>query len=194
MAEYSIVPVHMLQKLPADLPLELGALVEPMAVAYHAARLAAVNARDEAVILGAGPIGIGLWVALKGLGLENITVVEASADRRNAIANLGATVLDPTVDDVTAIVMASTNGNGARAVFDAAGAPAAAATGLSCLAPRSLFIAVAVYEKAIETPLVNLILGESYIQGSLGYTSVRGRRSRCHKSVQCIKYGVLCRC
>ncbi|OPX12092.1 2,3-butanediol dehydrogenase [Gordonia sp. i37] len=171
MAEYTVVPTHMLHKLPDDLPLELGALVEPMSVAYHAACLGEVGPGDHALVFGAGPIGIGLWYALRGLGLTDVTVVEPSAPRREAIAALGARVLDPTTDDVVAVIAKDTDGRGADAVFDAAGVTATVATGLACLAARSPFICVAVYEKPIETPLLSLLFGESRMQGSLGYTS-----------------------
>ncbi len=171
MAEYTVVPVGMLHKLPDDFPLDLGALVEPMAVAYHAARLGDLSPGDTAIVFGAGPIGIGLWFALRGMGIDEVVVVEPSSERRDAIGNLGAHVLDPSSEDVIAVVIERTKGRGADAVFDAAGVPAAVATGLSCLAGRSPFVSVALYEKPIETPLINLILGESRIQGSMGYTS-----------------------
>ncbi|MCZ4551037.1 2,3-butanediol dehydrogenase [Gordonia rubripertincta] len=171
MAEYTVVPVGMLHKLPNDLPLELGALVEPMAVAYHAAQLGDLSPGDTAVVFGAGPIGIGLWFALRGIGIDDVVVVEPSADRRSAIRHLGAEVLDPSEADVISKILERTDGRGADAVFDAAGVPAAVATGLGCLAGRSPFVSVAIYEKPIETPLISLILGESRIQGSLGYTA-----------------------
>jgi (R,R)-butanediol dehydrogenase / meso-butanediol dehydrogenase / diacetyl reductase len=82
MAEYTVVPTNMLHRLPDNVSLELGALVEPMSVAYHAATLGEVAAGDTAVIFGAGPIGIGLWFALRGKGLESVFVVEPSATRR----------------------------------------------------------------------------------------------------------------
>jgi (R,R)-butanediol dehydrogenase/meso-butanediol dehydrogenase/diacetyl reductase len=56
------------------MPTEMGVLVEPMAVAYHAAALGGVNEVSTALIYGAGPIGIGIWFALRGLGLTEIDV------------------------------------------------------------------------------------------------------------------------
>jgi hypothetical protein len=53
----------------------MGALVEPMSVAYHAASLADVDDQSRALIYGGGPIGIGLWFALRGMGLTEIDVV-----------------------------------------------------------------------------------------------------------------------
>src|SRR6478609_349775 len=125
MAEYTVVPTDMLHKLPDDVSLELGALVEPMSVAYHAATLGEVRAGDTAMVFGAGPIGIGLWFALRGKGLDDVLVVEPSPTRRAAIEVLGATTLDPTTTDVPALIAEHTRGAGADATFDAAGvAPA----------------------------------------------------------------------
>ncbi|QFU92215.1 hypothetical protein [Amycolatopsis sp. YIM 10] len=41
------------------------------------------------MVFGAGPIGIGVWFALRGLGVEKITVVEPSPVRRAALDCLG---------------------------------------------------------------------------------------------------------
>lgn len=49
-----------------------------MSVAYHAAVLGDVTDQSRALIYGAGPIGIGLWFALRGMGLTEIDVVEPS--------------------------------------------------------------------------------------------------------------------
>ena len=83
MAEYTVVPQNQVYRLPDSIPLEMGALVEPMSVAYHAAVLGEVNDQSRALIYGAGPIGIGLWFALRGMGLTEIDVVEPSSTRRN---------------------------------------------------------------------------------------------------------------
>ena len=50
MAEYTVVPTDMLHRLPDSVPLELGALVEPMSVAYHAATLGDVASGDTAMV------------------------------------------------------------------------------------------------------------------------------------------------
>ena len=82
MAEFTVVPTDMLHKLPDNVSLELGALVEPMSVAYHAATLGDTKSGDTAMVFGAGPIGIGLWFALRGKGVDDVFVVEPSPTRR----------------------------------------------------------------------------------------------------------------
>ena len=170
MAEYTVVPTSMLHRLPDNVSLELGALVEPMSVAYHAATLGDVRPGDTAMVFGAGPIGIGLWFALRGKGLDDVLVVEPSQTRRRAIETLGARTLDPTALDIPAFIAEHTDGNGADAVFDAAGVQPSVATAMACVGSRKPTISVAIYEKPLETPLLNLVMNESRIQGSLCYT------------------------
>jgi (R,R)-butanediol dehydrogenase/meso-butanediol dehydrogenase/diacetyl reductase len=171
MAEYTVVPSRMAHKLPDGVSLELGALVEPMSVAYHAARLGNVAEGDSAVVFGAGPIGIGVWFALRGLGVNDVTVVEPSPVRRAAITALGATdVIDPGETDPAAHVRERTGGRGAEAAYDAAGVRASVESGLDCLGHRRSMVSVAIYEKPIETSLIKLVMSESGIRGSLCYT------------------------
>lgn len=170
MAEYNVVPTNMLHRLPDNVSLELGALVEPMSVAYHAATLGDVKPGDTAMVFGAGPIGIGLWFALRGKGLQEIFVVEPSPTRRAAIEALGAVTLDPTVTDVPGFIADHTYGAGADAAFDAAGVTPAVETALACVGSRKPMVSVAIYEKPLQTPLLNLVMNESRIQGSLCYT------------------------
>src|SRR5262249_59716978 len=95
MAEYTVVPADMLHRLPDNVSLELGALVEPMSVAYHAATLGDAKAGDTAMVFGAGPIGIGLWVAFRGQGVGGTFVVETAPTRRASLEALRARPPDP---------------------------------------------------------------------------------------------------
>jgi (R,R)-butanediol dehydrogenase / meso-butanediol dehydrogenase / diacetyl reductase len=55
-------------------------------------------------------------------------------------------------------------------VFDAAGVTPAVETALACVGARRPMVSVAIYEKPLSTPLLNLVMNESRIQGSLCYT------------------------
>jgi (R,R)-butanediol dehydrogenase / meso-butanediol dehydrogenase / diacetyl reductase len=171
MAEYTVVPRNQVHHLPDSVSLEMGALVEPMSVAYHAAGLAEVNDESRALVFGAGPIGIGLWFALRGMGLTEIDVVEPSPTRRASIEKLGARTLDPTADDIAGIVAERTNGDGVDAAFDAAGVEASVESALNCLGERRPLISVAIYEKPLTTSLIQLVLRERRIQGTICYTA-----------------------
>ena len=80
-----------------DLPTDVGALVEPLAVAYHAVRLSGLQPGGTAVVFGAGPIGLVTTAALKAAGAEQVIVVEPAAARKAKAPGAGAdVVLDPT--------------------------------------------------------------------------------------------------
>jgi (R,R)-butanediol dehydrogenase/meso-butanediol dehydrogenase/diacetyl reductase len=171
MAESTVVPDYMVHPLPDTVSLEMGALVEPMAVAYHAAKLGEVPPGGTAVVFGAGPIGIGVWYALRGMGVPEVYVVEPSPTRRAAIEKLGASTLDPTATDVAATIAERTGGRGADAAYDAAGVLPAVQTALATLGAARAMISVAAYAGPIETPLLSLVINESRIQGSACYTA-----------------------
>ena len=169
MAESTVVPAEMAHRLPDEVGPMLGALVEPMSVAYHAAKLGDLG--EHAVVFGAGPIGIGVWFALRGLGVPNVTVVEPSPVRRAAIEALGADdVIDPREIDPGAHVRKRTGGKGTDAAYDAAGVRASVDSALDCLGHRRWLVSVAIYEHPLETSLIKLVMSESGIRGSLCYT------------------------
>lgn len=85
-------PARFVHKLPASLPLEMGALVEPLSVALHAgdrAGLAAASAaasqqeQDQQVVLvlGAGAVGLLCCAVSKVLGAKRVVVADINADR-----------------------------------------------------------------------------------------------------------------
>jgi (R,R)-butanediol dehydrogenase/meso-butanediol dehydrogenase/diacetyl reductase len=170
MAEYTVVPRNQVHKLPDCVPLDMGALVEPMSVAYHAAVLGGVGDQGSALIFGAGPIGIGIWFALRGMGLTEIDVVEPSPVRRASIEALGARTLDPATEDVPALTAERTGGQGVDAAFDAAGVEQAVDSALQCVGERRPLVSVAIYDRPLLTPLINLVLRERRIQGTICYT------------------------
>lgn len=170
MAEYTTISATKLHKLPENVDLKMGALVEPMAVAWHAVERTGIEAGQSALIAGAGPIGIGLYFALRARGVENILVSEPSEARRLAIASVGATnIVDPVNEDLAARVAAATNGDGVDVAFDAAGVGPAVAGGLAALTPGGTVLVVAIHERTMDLHPTQLVLGETTITGALGY-------------------------
>ena len=120
--------------LPEDMPEELGALVEPMAVGYHAVRRGQPVADDRVLVIGGGPIGQACLLAARRLGIQALAMSDVSASRRELCARLGAAVIDPTSGSLVDAVAAELDGP-ATLVVDAVGisrtvADALAASGL----------------------------------------------------------------
>jgi (R,R)-butanediol dehydrogenase/meso-butanediol dehydrogenase/diacetyl reductase len=170
MAELTTVPSEKVHRLPANVSLEMGALVEPMAVGWHAVAESGVQAGGSALVAGAGPIGIGVWFALRARGVERLIVSEPSATRQEAIRRLGAdVVVDPTSEDLAARVQEVTDGRGVDVAFDAAGAGAAIAGALGSLGPDGTLMVVALHERPMEFNPVALVWSELGMRGTLAY-------------------------
>jgi (R,R)-butanediol dehydrogenase/meso-butanediol dehydrogenase/diacetyl reductase len=171
LAEVKIVDAAMCHVLPDGVSLELGALVEPMAVAYHGVKQAHADEAECAVILGGGPIGVGAFFALKTLGVKTIIVSEPSESRRETLRNLGVVnVIDPTTQDLAQEVRSlSSDGHGAEVVIDCAGAPAAFGSGIDALRMNGRMVVVAGYERPVELHPMSLG-GTKSISNSLTYT------------------------
>lgn len=170
LSEYALADADQIHLLPAEVSLELGALVEPMAVAYHAVRKSGTGPGDVVVVSGLGPIGIGLWYALRSLGVSAIVLSDPAENRRVRASALGGEhVIDPTVDDLAALVGDLSDGEGAAAAFDAAGVGAAVLSGLEVLAPSGCVVVVGLHESAFALQPLGIVLGELSIAGSAVY-------------------------
>ena len=171
LSETTVVPADMAFRLPKEVSLEMGALVEPMAVGFHAVEVSGIVPGQLAVIAGLGPIGVGLYFALRAKGITDVIASDPSAQRRAILTALGATtVIDPTVTPVVQAAHEASDGLGAHVVFDAAGVGAAILSGVQALAPGGRVVVVGIHEKAMELNPTSLLLGEAQIVASLVYT------------------------
>jgi (R,R)-butanediol dehydrogenase/meso-butanediol dehydrogenase/diacetyl reductase len=86
-------------RLPDGVSLQDGALLEPLAVAQHAVALAGITPGMRVLVVGAGPIGLGV-AAIAALAGAEVTVSEPAAGRRGRALRVGAAaVLDPVTED-----------------------------------------------------------------------------------------------
>lgn len=92
-AERVIVPARNVVSLPPGIPPSHGALIEPLAVAFHAVGRANVSPGDKVFVVGGGPIGQSIILAALRNGAVEVVVSELDASRRDLCESLGATVL-----------------------------------------------------------------------------------------------------
>lgn len=90
LSQYSLVDDHSVHKLPDNVPLDIGAMVQPMSISWHAVRVSGFREGDSALVIGSGPIGIAAILALQGHGASKILVSEPAKIRRDQAIKLGA--------------------------------------------------------------------------------------------------------
>lgn len=94
-AQFISVPARNVVRLSNDMPVEHGALIEPIAVAVHAVRRVAVDSTSTVLVLGGGPIGQSVILAARMEGATDIVVSEIDPGRRALCERLGAKAIDP---------------------------------------------------------------------------------------------------
>lgn len=123
-AEYASVPVHTLRSLPPELPLIEAALIEPLAVAVHAVRVADLHVGDVTAILGAGPVGMMTAQVARLAGAQRVFVSERSPKRLEIARALGFEVIDTAQHSAVDVILEATGGTGLPVVFETAGVQA----------------------------------------------------------------------
>ncbi len=100
-AEYVRVPAHDLRGLPDSVTPELGALVEPFAVARHGIERAGVRPGDNVLVMGAGPVGLATTCWLASYEVDAVAISDPQTARAERAGALGAhVVLDPGAGEV----------------------------------------------------------------------------------------------
>jgi L-iditol 2-dehydrogenase len=89
-AEFVAVPARILHKLPANLPFEHAAMVEPLAVAVHAVERRRPPVAECVVVIGCGMIGLLTIQVLRARGCRSIVAADLLANRRELALTMGA--------------------------------------------------------------------------------------------------------
>jgi L-iditol 2-dehydrogenase len=109
-------------KLPENVSTLEGALIEPLAVGFHAANQGGAHAGQTAVVFGSGCIGLVSMMALKACGVSRIYVIDLMQNRLDKALELGATaVVNAREQDPVAAVKELSAGGGADLVIEASG-------------------------------------------------------------------------
>ena len=168
-SEATVVPAKYAHTL-GDLDTEAGAVVEPLAVAFHAVRKSGLRAGDVAVVYGAGPIGQAAICCLKAAGAGLIAVVEIAAARQEMARSLKADlVLDPRQVDVADELLKVTSGRGADVAFDCAGLNATVQSAMAAVKRGGTFVMLAIWGHPAEFDMLALVLREINLVGSICY-------------------------
>ncbi|MEJ1088038.1 zinc-binding dehydrogenase [Microbacterium sp. Mu-80] len=169
-AEYIVVPERNVVPLPYTMPVLFGALVEPLAVAVNAVRRAGITKDDAVLVLGGGPIGQSVILALQMAGVERILVTEVLPERRDLLTALGATVINPTAEPVNEAVRRIL-GRPADAAIDAVGASPTVNDALSSIKLGGRVCLVGMGQTELTIDAFSVSTAERSIVGSFTYAN-----------------------
>ncbi len=169
-ADLVVVPATNVVELPEEMPAELGALVEPLAVGWHAVGRGDPTPADRVLVIGGGPIGQACVLAARRLGVARIVVSDVSASRRELCARLGADVVDPTAGDLAAAV-SDRLGGPATLVVDAVGVSATVADALAASGLGARIVLVGMGSPQLDLAAYGLITAERSLIGAFTYSA-----------------------
>lgn len=162
--------------LPPEVGDVAGALVEPMSVALHAARMAAPGPTDTCVVLGLGSIGLNVVQMFKALGVGRIVGVDVAPVRLALARKLGADVVvdgrdGDVLEAIRELTGAGAYGVGARAdvVIEASGVPALLAAAVAMTRSKGKLRIAALYEHPVPIDASMIVQKELDVSGTFAY-------------------------
>ena len=162
-AQFVTMPLQNLVEVPQDVPLAKASLAEPLAVSWHAVRLAtqALHSTSErrALVIGGGAIGLAASLALKAMAVADVTIIEPNDARRAFLTDTcGEHAVASTEDQFPLVV-------------DAVGYGATRATASALAAPGGVIAHVGLGEDTGGLDIRRMTLQEITFIGTYTYTA-----------------------
>ena len=157
--EYVAHEADLCFKLPNNVSTLEGALIEPLAVGFHAAIQGDAHLGQKAVVMGAGCIGLVSMMALKARGVSEVYVVDIMEKRLKKALELGADgVINGAEENVEEKICQITDGRGVDLVIETAGTEITTRQAIS-IAKKGSNIVLVGYSKSGEMTLpMSLVL------------------------------------
>jgi D-xylulose reductase len=160
-------------KLPDNVSLAEGAMIEPLAVGIQAATKANFKPGDTAVVIGAGPIGILTALASLAAGASHVAISDISSEKLAVAAQFdGLIPVNVREASLQHKIEELTDGWGADVVLECSGAPAAFNTLFDCVAPGGRVVLVGIPVDAVPLQVAAAQAKEATIATVFRYANV----------------------
>ena len=122
-AQYMVLSAPLALEVPNGLDTRHAALTEPLAVGIHAVARSGATARDGALVVGCGPVGLAVIAALRAVGVESIVAADLSPTRRAMALTMGAVAAVDPAEEGVVDAWHRLEGHGPLVAFEAVGVP-----------------------------------------------------------------------
>lgn len=169
---YFVASENWVHRLPDFVSYEEGALLEPLAVAVHAARKAQLDLGHSAAIFGAGGIGLFLLQVAKAAGCGSVFIVDLLEHRLNTALSLGASqAINAAREDSVERILKETDNLGVDRSFEAVGLEKTLQQSALSLKKGGICVLIGLFEDPLDVKFpVNLFAQrEIQVRGCRGY-------------------------
>ena len=169
-------PADFCYRLPENVSLQEGALIEPLAVGVHIVKQARVQPGQSVVIMGAGPVGLLCAAVARAFGATKVVQVDIVPSKLEFARSYAAThtYLSQRVspeENARALLAAADLGAGADAVIDASGAEPSIQAALHVVRNGGTYVQGGMGKSDITFPIMALCIKEVTARGSFRYGS-----------------------
>jgi len=176
LAKYYVLPEDFCYKLPDTVTLEEGALMEPLSVAVHITKQSGLKRGDNAVIFGAGPVGLLCCAVAKALGGSKVVAVDIQKNRLEFAREYAATAtFEPSkvsaAENASRLKEENDLPEGFDVAIDASGAEASIQTAIHVLRMGGSYVQGGMGRDEITFPIMAACTKELKISGSFRYGS-----------------------
>lgn len=167
--QFWTVPDHRLHQVPDPISDDHATLIEPLAVAVHGVRLAALRAGETAAIVGAGTIGLLIAILARKNGAQ-VVVLEINPYRLEFARRLQFQAFDPQEQDAAQTASGFTQGAGVNVIFETSGSTGGAHLMTSLATVHGRVILVGIHGPETPVDLYQIFSRELSVQGLRAYS------------------------
>ncbi len=168
-----------LLKLPDFLDFDHGALVEPLSVGMHGVNQAAVQPGDRVLVFGAGPVGVAAGIAALYKGAKDVVLTDLSEKRLELAAHMGMSTFLAGSGELRDFLKAQHGVDesdprlgplpATDVIIEATGAGPVFQQALDIARKGARISVVGVHFAPVEMNMINLLMKELQIVGSMAY-------------------------
>ncbi|XP_071102003.1 sorbitol dehydrogenase-like [Haliotis cracherodii] len=153
-------------KLPDNVSMEEGAMLQPLSVAVHACNRVNVYLGATVLVCGAGPVGLLCMLTARARGAAKILITDINEDRLKYAKRVGADHIvlagDP---QQTARTIQDSLGGAADVTIECSGAPSSVTTAIYATATGGRIVLVGLGPAELQLPLISAQCREVDILG-----------------------------
>lgn len=170
-AEYFVIPAELLLPIADNVTPQVGALMEPLAVAVHAVRRLGIKPGDSVAVYGSGAIGLMTILVARAAGAENVVAMDLFDFNLDMARRLGATHVHNTrMGSSVPLLREITGGRGIGNAIMACGAPHLVDEAVGALAGQGNIVLFAMFAEKVPLDLQRFKSRELRMVGSITYT------------------------
>ena len=170
LAEYVHVPSYLVHPLPEEVDFEIGALIEPLAVAIHGLRLVGLSVGERVAVLGSGTIGLMAVIAARAMGASSIFTTARHQHQADAAMALGATQVIEANEGAAEALTAAFAGRPPEVVVETVGGSANTINqAIDLVASGGRISILGIFTGSVTLNATAVVLKEAQLFGSMTY-------------------------